>query len=362
VATHFRTLKIKEIRRETADCVSVSFELPPSLQEEFRFTQGQNITIRSTIHGEQIRRSYSICSSPLDQELRIAIKKVDGGRFSSFANSQLREGNTLELLPPTGNFFTELNPANQKNYVAFAAGSGITPVISIIKTTLATEPHSRFFLIYGNRNKQSIIFKESLQGLKDRYMDRLGIHFLLSREKTDATINQGRIDPKKCEELFEKMPTLKKADEFFICGPESMIFSVKDWLGKNQMEAKKIHYELFSVPGEHSALASRTFQTDEKLAEQTSKISITQDGITFDFFLAYGGPPILDAALSHGADLPFSCKGGVCATCRAKLVSGKVEMETNYALGPDEINAGYILTCQSHPRSEMVSVDFDQRG
>jgi ring-1,2-phenylacetyl-CoA epoxidase subunit PaaE len=366
VATHFRLLKIKDIRKETADCVSVSFEIPEEWKEEFRFKQGQNITIRTNINDEEIRRSYSICSSPYEQELRIAIKKIPGGRFSSYINNLL-EKPSLDILPPTGRFFTSLDPSNKKHYLAFAAGSGITPVISIIKTTLATEPRSHFTLIYGNRDRHSIIFREELEALKNRYMQRFSLHHILSREKTDASINQGRIDEEKCNVLFEKLPGLKNADEIFICGPEAMIFCIKNWLEKNDVDRNKIHFELFTVPGVSTSLnpsfsgPSTSPGAFDPSSGMLSKVTIKLDGISFDFDLLFDGEPILDAALKQGADLPFSCKGGVCATCKAKLISGQVEMDTNYALEPEELNAGFILTCQSHPRSVNVSIDFDQR-
>ncbi len=362
MATHFRSLKIKNIRRETADCVSIAFEVPDEWKEEFRFRHGQNITVRTTVDREEIRRSYSICSSPHENELRIAVKQIPGGRFSALVN-RLKENASLEVLPPSGNFFTPLDPLNKKQYLAFAAGSGITPVISIIKTTLATEPQSRFTLIYGNRNRHSIIFREELEALKNRYMDRFSLHHILSREKTDAPVNHGRIDEEKCSLLFNKFPWLKQSDEIFICGPEAMIFCIKNWLEKNNVDSNKIHFELFTVPGSPGSLnpSISASVTQDVSTDQFSEVIIKLDGISFDFDLPFHGEPILDAALKQGADLPFSCKGGVCATCKAKLVAGKVEMDTNYALEPEELEAGFILTCQSHPRSEKVIVDFDLR-
>jgi len=363
LATHFRTLKIKDIRKETPDCISVSFDIPNEWKEEFQFKQGQNITLKTTIDGEELRRSYSICSSPLDNELRIAVKKVINGKFSSYVNRKLKKNNQLDVLPPTGKFFTELNPINKKNYLAFAAGSGITPVISIIKTTLAAEPESSFTLVYGNRNRSSIIFKEELEALKNCYMNRFSVHHILSREKTDAPVNQGRIDPEKCTALFKNLIDLDRIQEFFICGPEEMIFSVKNWLETHGIEKKKIHFELFTVPGQKSSTRIQELSTDNiDDDKKKSKISIKLDGITFDFNLSFDAEPILDAALKEGADLPFACKGGVCATCRAKLISGKVEMENNYALEAEELEAGFILTCQSHPRSAELVIDFDVKG
>jgi len=357
VATHFHNIRIKDIRNETLDCVSIAFELPPELKEIFRFTQGQNITIRFNSEGEEIRRSYSICTSPLENELRIAVKKVEGGKFSAFSSS-LKKNDTLSILPPTGTFFTKLDPAHQANYVAFAAGSGITPVISIIKTTLSTEPMSSFALIYGNRNRSSIIFREELEAIKNKYMDRFSMHHILSREQTDADINHGRIDAEKCESL-SKLIDIHDLNEFFICGPEQMIFTVKDWLEEKGVNKGKIHFELFTVPGHATTGTSTVRPSSESSDAKISQVTIRQDGISFSFDLKYDDDSILDAALSEGVDLPFACKGGVCSTCRAMLVEGKVEMENNYALEPEELNRGFILTCQSHPRSGKVVIDFD---
>ncbi|MBS1915047.1 MAG: phenylacetate-CoA oxygenase/reductase subunit PaaK [Bacteroidetes bacterium] len=356
---NFHKLTIKDIRNETAECISVAFSIPEELKDTFRFVQGQNITIKVFINDEEVRRSYSICSSPLENELRVAIKKVEGGKFSSYAHT-LKKNDILEILPPTGKFYTELNPFHKKNYIAFAAGSGITPIISVIKTTLATEPKSSFTLIYGNKNRSTIIFKEELEAIKNRYMDRFVLHHILSREQTDAEINHGRITAKKCDALSEKLINIKNMDEFFICGPEQLIFSVKDWLEKNNIDRKKIHFELFTVPGEKLEVRSEKIEVRKvKDSEKISQVTIKQDGIAFGFELQYEDLSILDAAIKQGADLPFSCKGGVCSTCRAKLVEGKIEMEHNYSLEADELEQGFILTCQSHPRSEKVVIDFD---
>ena len=369
MASHFRTLQIEDIRQETADCVSIAFAIPPGLREEFRFRQGQNITIRARIGEEEIRRSYSICSSPLEEELRIAVKKVTGGRFSTYANDRLRKGDALEVLPPTGRFYTELDKDHRKNYLAFAAGSGITPVLSLIKTTLAIEPESHFTLVYGNRHRPSIIFREALEDLKNRYMHRLAIHHVLSREKMEIRLNQGRIDAEKCAELCERLIDLTATDEVYVCGPGEMIFTVKDWLEQKGIDKKKIHFELFNTQegrspetaGAGRKAATMEAQSSRKGKGKTSKITIRMDGTSLDFDLPYDGEPILDAALQEGADLPFACKGGVCCTCRARLIEGEVEMEVNYALEEEELAAGFILTCQSHPRTEKVVIDFDAK-
>jgi ring-1,2-phenylacetyl-CoA epoxidase subunit PaaE len=357
VALHFHKLSVKNIRQETKDCVSISFEIPDEIENDFLFKQGQNVTIKINIDGEEARRSYSICSSPHDKELRIAVKKVYDGLFSTFANDVLKEGDVLEVLPPTGTFFTEVNTANKKNYVFFAAGSGITPVISIVKTILLVEPESKVTLVFGNRTVASIIFKEELEALKDKYLQRFRMYHVLSRERTDSDINYGRVDEKKCRQ-FSRLINFNFVDEFFICGPEPMIFTVKAFLENMGVEKKKIHFELFTTPaGKHIKI-----YTPEKTQEESgSDITVKFDGRSFDFKLDFNSNNILDAALAQGADLPFSCKGGVCTTCKAKLIEGKVEMEVNYGLEQEEVEAGFILTCQSHPRSKRVIVDFDSK-
>lgn len=357
MSLHFHPIRVKEVKKETNDCVSVLFDIPAELQPSFSFTQGQSLTIRTNINGEEVRRTYSLCSSPLDNEWKVAIKKVDGGLFSTFANQQLKKGDTLDIMPPVGKFYTELSSSNKKSYVAFAAGSGITPILSIIKTTLRTEPNSHFTLVFGNRTKGSIIFKEELEALKDKFMDRFRIIHILSRERTEAVINNGRINADKCETLFSKLIDLKKCDEFFVCGPEEMIFSVKDFLEAKGIDKKKIHFELFTTPGQKpNVVASRPSSVDNG---PKSKVSVKLDGITFDFDLGFNESNILDAALKQGADLPFACKGGVCCTCKAKLLEGEVDMDVHWGLEHEEIAQGYILTCQSHPKTDVVKIDFD---
>ncbi len=377
MASHFRALTIEDVRRETADCVSVAFAIPRGFREEFRWRQGQNITLRTRLNGEEIRRSYSICSSPLDNELRVAIKKVPGGVFSAYANEQLQKGHVIDVLPPSGKFYTELLPENRKRYLAYAAGSGITPILSLIKTTLAVEPGSHFTLVYGNRHRGSILFREELEGLKNRYIDRLSLLHILSREQMDNPLNQGRIDTAKCGELCRRLIDLRIVDEVFLCGPEEMIFMLKGWLEQQGVEARKIHFELFHTradPGSGAEAESggnaspggsgrrRSPGAEDKWSggrvEKVSRVTVRLDGVSHDFDLPYDGSSVLDAALMEGVDLPFACKGGVCCTCRARLVEGQVEMEVNYALEPDELAAGFILTCQSHPLTDRVIVDY----
>jgi ring-1,2-phenylacetyl-CoA epoxidase subunit PaaE len=357
MSIHFHSLKIREIKKETADCISVSFEIPAALKEEFAFRHGQSLTMRTFLNGEEIRRTYSICSSPLDNEWRVAIKKQEGGLFSGFANDKLKKGDMLEVMPPVGKFYTELNPGNKKNYLAFAAGSGITPVVCIIKTTLAIEPQSSFTLVYGNRSHNSIIFFEELEGLKNKYIDRFNLIHILSRERTDVELNSGRIEVNKLIEL-DKLIGYDSIDEFFICGPEQMIFCVKAFLEQKEIDKNKIHFELFTVPGEKKHTAGSGKQVASEGPK--SKITVKLDGRSFDFDLPFtSDTTILDAALQQGADLPFACKGGVCCTCKARLVEGKVEMDVHWGLEEEEIEKGYVLTCQSHPKTERVVVDYD---
>ena len=356
MSLHFHSLFIKQIRKETDDCVSIAFDIPDDLKKTFQYHAGQYLTLRTMINGEEIRRSYSLCSSPLHNEWRVAIKKNEGGVFSTYANETLKAGDCIDVMPPVGKFITTIHSANQKKYLAIAAGSGITPVFSIIQTILEAEPNSHVTLVYGNKNRSSIIFKEALDALKNKWIDRFQLIHILSREKTDAAIHYGRIDDEKLQELI-KLIGLKQIDEFFICGPEQMIHNTKTFLIAQHIDAKKIHIELFASKKRESIVVNRELQTIDDSPK--SKITVKLDGVSFDFDLAFNSNSILDAALQQGADLPYACKGGVCCTCKAKLIEGKVKMDVNYSLEPEEIEAGYILTCQSHPTTERVVVDYD---
>lgn len=358
MAVHFHPLKIKNIVRETPDSVIISFDVPEALQQVFKFTQGQNLTLKSTINSGEFRRSYSICSAPHENSLSVAIRKNEYGKFSTYANEYLKKGDVIDVLPPTGRFFTPLEKSNKKSYLAIAAGSGITPIISIIKATLLTEPASEFTLVYGNRTRNSIMFFEELEGLKNKYISRFNIVHILSREQTEAQINYGRIDQHKLSALT-KLLRLKRFDEVFICGPEAMLFTVKEYLELQGFPKKNIHFELFTAPGKKATEISQI--VDKRNQESKSNITIKLDGHYFKFPLENSNDSILDAALKQGADLPFACKGGVCSTCRAKLIEGQVYMDNNYALEPEEIEQGFILTCQSHPTTESVIIDFDNR-
>ncbi|WP_162053379.1 1,2-phenylacetyl-CoA epoxidase subunit PaaE [Pontibacter pamirensis] len=354
----FHKVKIKRINRETHDCVTVSLDVPEELKNTFRYTQGQYLTFRRQFNDEELRRSYSICSSPLENEWKVAIKKVPEGVFSSYANEALQVGEELEVMPPMGRFYTELNPENEKLYVMFAAGSGITPVLSIMKTILMTEPKSQVYLIYGNKGRNSIIFKEEIEGLKNKYMNRLSVYHILSREHGDTELFFGRIDKEKTKVFLGNIIEPDQIDECFICGPEEMIFGVKDALLEAGVESKKVHFELFTT-GDSGNNKSRKERPAGEVDKQ-SKVTVKTDGVVMNLDMSYYGNTILDAAIEMGADLPYSCKGGVCSTCRARVIEGEVEMDVNYSLEPEEVQAGYILTCQARPLTEKVIVDFDQ--
>ena len=359
MASHFHALKVKEVRKESPDCVSLAFEVPAPAQQDFAFTQGQYLTLKANIQGTELRRSYSICSAPSEKELRVAIKRVDGGVFSTWANTTIQAGDTLEVMPPQGKFFTPLQPDASKSYVAFAAGSGITPIISIIKETLAKESNSTFTLVYSNRSRSSIIFFEALEALKNIYLQRFNLILLLSREKMDTPLHFGRINQEKLAQLASII-AYHKTDVFYICGPEELIVNVSDFLKQTGIDAKKIHFELFGTPGQYKKASA---EKSKSAADEGPKshVTVKLDGRSFEFDLAFDSESILDAASRMGADVPYSCKGGVCCTCRAKLVEGEVDMVVNYVLDPEEVAHGYILTCQSHPRTEKVVVDFDER-
>ncbi len=363
----FYPLKIKDIRRETDECVSIALDVPSDLQAIFAYKSGQYLTFRSKIDEKEVRRSYSICSSPLDNEWRVAVKKVENGVFSTFANEQLKRGDTLDVMPPSGHFvanhFDNLTPnsANNladlavENYVFFAAGSGISPVISHIKTLLRSDKNARCTLIYGNKRTSSIVFREDIEALKNQYMSRLRVVHILSRERTDVDLLHGRLDEEKIALLFEKMPDILRGSHFFICGPEAMTLSIKSDLINKNINAQNIHFELFGTN-----LSRKKPETSARGISEipTATATIKLDGITFDVPILNKNT-VLDAALEAGADLPYACKGGVCCTCRAKLTAGKVEMLVNYSLTEEEVNNGFILTCQAVPLTERIVIDYD---
>lgn len=353
----FHSLKVKEVRRETPDSVSITFHLPDDLKEEYRFHQGQYLTLRQEINGEDVRRSYSICAS-VDEELRVAVKKVEGGLFSTYANEDLKAGDELEVMTPMGKFYVPLDPESSRHYALFAAGSGITPILSILKSVLSKEPNSRVTLFYGNRNFSSIIFRDELEDLKDKYLGRLRIFNVLSREGGELDLFTGRINKEKCQRFFDVLVDPEDVQECFICGPEPMIKEVEEGLKELGISDEHVHFELFTSP-RGSLNPEKRPEAPKEMSDKAAQMTIILDGAELEFDLKYGDKAILDAALDRGADLPFSCKGGVCRTCMAKLEKGSVHMDVNYALEPGEVEEGYILTCQSHPTSESCVVNFD---
>jgi ring-1,2-phenylacetyl-CoA epoxidase subunit PaaE len=348
----FHALRVKEIRKETDDTVSVVVDIPEQLKKIFSYKQGQYLTVKKKLNGQEVRRSYSLCSSPVsDDEWRIAVKKVKNGLFSTYANEAMKEGDILEVMTPAGNFFTEVKEDQKKRYVAFAAGSGITPIMSILKTVLAVEKESSFLLYYGNRYSNGIIFRDELKKLKEAFGDRLVLRYVLSGENSGDF--EGRINGEKCEEFDLNQSGLYTADEYFICGPEEMIFSLRDKLTSKGVSKEKIHFELFTTP-----VAADESSTEE-IPDLNSEVTIVIDGEEYTYTLSSKGDSVLDASMDAGADVPFSCKGAVCCTCRAKVLEGKVRMALNYALTDQEVEDGYVLTCQSHPLTEKVVIDYD---
>lgn len=355
-STHFYPLRVQEVRRETPDAVSVAFEVPAPLRDVFRFVPGQYLTLRAQIDGQDVRRSYSVCAAPHEGELRVAIKKIPGGVFSTFANERMRAGDELLVMPPQGRFTTALDPQQHRLYVAFAAGSGITPIFSLLKSVLHSEPYSRFLLFFGNRNFDHVIFREALELLKNQHPDRLAIYHVFSREYVGADWFYGRLNAEKCRAYAQRLFRPEEVDAFFLCGPEEMIFDIKAALEELGVPSGKILFELFITAGSPRKIL-RPVASAADVVE--ASVTVIQDGMTFDFQLPSDGSTLLDAAMRAGADLPFSCKGGVCSTCKAKVLEGEVEMEVCYGLEPDEIAAGFVLTCQTHPKSKRVVVSFD---
>ncbi len=351
----FHPLKVAEVRRETPEAISLRFDVPAELAADYRFVQGQHLNLKVKLDGEELRRSYSICAGVDDGELRVAIKQIDGGRFSTWANGAIKVGDVFEVMTPEGRFHTELDPANANNYVAFAAGSGITPIMSLIKTTLRAEPDSRFTLVYGNRRQSSVIFAEALEELKDRYLTRFTLYHVFSREEQEVPLFNGRLDQARVASFLDTLIPADTIDAAFICGPGAMIDEVEAGLLGAGLAPERIHLERFGVPD--SAAPHHVEPGD---APQAS-ITIIADGLKRVMDFRAEDPSILDVALRAGMDLPYSCKGGVCSTCRAKVLEGKVRMDKNYTLEQPDIDAGYVLTCQAHPLTERVVISYDDR-
>jgi ring-1,2-phenylacetyl-CoA epoxidase subunit PaaE len=354
--SHFHPLAIKHVRNDTRDAIVVTFDVPPGLREQFRFTQGQFLTLEADIGGAAVRRSYSICSPVAGEALRVAIKRVPGGAFSSWAHDELKPGTQVRVAPPDGRFHVPLVRENAHHYLAFAAGSGITPVLSIIATTLAHEPGSHFTLVYGNRATSSVMFREELQQLKDRYLDRLALIFVMSREQQDIELLHGRIDQRKCEQLFEHWIDVASVETTFICGPEEMTRGVVAALQGAGAGADRIKVEYFGVAAPTQRSAN---DAGAALRNERTHVSLAFEGVRREFDMPRGGEPILDAALRNGIDVPYSCRSGVCGTCRATLTSGEVDIDVHYALEDYEIARGAILMCQSYPVTGEVAVSVN---
>ena len=359
---HFNRLTIRDIRRETADAISIAFEVPPALREAYRFREGQFLTLRHTLAGEELRRSYSICSGVPDYaqhgELRIGIKRLQGGRFSSWAHETLKVGMSLDVMTPDGRFNTPLDPTRARHFVGFASGSGITPMLSLIRTVLATEPGSRFSLVYGNRSVASIMFLETLAGLKNLSMDRLRLVHVLSGEPQEIALFSGRLDRDRCRALLETVLCDDPIDEVFICGPAPMMDGAEAALRAHGVPAEHIHTERFGTPAVAPVAPLRTTAVD---SDACARVTIVVDGMQRTLQVPFDGPALLDAGLAVGAPLPYACKGGVCCTCRARVLEGEVRMDRNFTLEPQEIAQGFVLTCQAHPVSDRVVVSFDER-
>lgn len=351
----FHSLRISNVRRETEDTVSIAFEVPENLKSDYYFLAGQYLTLKTTIEGEEVRRSYSLCSAPHENEWRVAIKQVEGGKFSTYANTNIQSGQTMDVMTPAGNFCVTPDDDNNQTFVLFAAGSGITPILSIAKTILQQESKSSIHLFFGNKGFSSIIFREEIEALKNNYMDRFRVVHILSRESLGNDIQKGRITSEKCDRLFQAFLKNEDIKGVYSCGPEEMILGVKESMMRNGVSKDAIHFELFGT-----STAKKPTSEGSNTPVVDSNVTIILDGDSIDISLTSSGESILDAAQKAGADLPFACKGGVCCTCKAKIIEGSASMDVNYALEKDEVEAGYILTCQAHPTSEKLIVSFDE--
>lgn len=354
----FHKLKVADVCKETTDCVSIAFELPASLREEYKYIQGQYLTLKLNINGEEVRRSYSVCSSPVvDNELRVAIKRVKDGRASTYLTKSIKVGDTIEVMTPMGNFFSSLDPSVAKNYILFAGGSGITPMLSIIKTVLQAEPLSKITLFYGNLDEASTIFKKQLDTIRERNLGRFNLYYIYDKPTLlGEDIFQGIMSPEKVKKLIERFVNINENNEYFICGPGPMMDSVKQTLHHLNIDNSKIHIEYFTAATDASPKPNIDL---DRIPLLQSQVTIIIDGVESTITVPSDGNAILDAALDADLDVPFACKGAVCCTCRAKLVEGQVRMDMNYALSDSEVAQGYILTCQAHPLTPIVVVDYD---
>ncbi|MBV8592462.1 MAG: 2Fe-2S iron-sulfur cluster binding domain-containing protein [Acetobacteraceae bacterium] len=351
---HFYPLVVAEVRRETPSAVSIAFAIPDALRPQYRFKAGQHLTLRTRLGSQEVRRSYSICAGIDDTELRIAVKRQEGGIFSAWIHDSVKAGDVMEVLTPTGRFILEPEPDHPRLHAAFVAGSGITPVLSIMKTVLAREPASHFFLFYGSRSTNEILFHEAIEDLKDRYINRLSVFYVLSRERQDLDILNGRLDRAKATLLLAKALPGCPVGQAYVCGPFGMIADAEAALLDSGARPDQIHIERFT-----SALAGRPRPPQPVAAQAPHAIAaIIRDGVCTEVPVAEG-EAVLDAALRAGLDMPYACKGGMCSTCRARVVEGTTDMEVNYALQPWEIEAGFVLTCQARPKSNFILIDYD---
>ncbi|WP_119157614.1 1,2-phenylacetyl-CoA epoxidase subunit PaaE [Caldimonas tepidiphila] len=360
MSLHFHPLRVRDVRPDTDEAVIVSFDVPPELRDTFRFEPGQYLTLRGDVDGQDLRRSYSICAAPDDGELRVGVRRVPGGAFSCWINERLKPGATLQVIPPQGHFRVPLDPQARRHYLGIAAGSGITPILAIMKTVLAREPQSRFTLIYGNRTQKSTMFKEELEDLKNRYLTRLALHHVFSREHMDAPLNAGRLSREKLAEFLGRLVDPKGIDHAFVCGPWSVNDEAEAALRDAGVPPERIHVERFGVPVPDAREAAALHRPQPGDAEN-ARVVIIRDGLTREIEFRKDDPSILEAAGKAGLEVPFSCKSGVCCTCRAKVLEGRVRMDRNFALEKHEVEAGFVLTCQSHPLTERVVLSFDER-
>jgi ring-1,2-phenylacetyl-CoA epoxidase subunit PaaE len=361
----FHPLQVRAIEADTSEAVIVSFAVPPDLRDVFGFTQGQYLTLRKEIDGVDLRRSYSICAGVDDGELRVAVRKVKGGVFSNWINEHLRSGDIVNVMAPQGRFFVPLAPAERRHHVGIAGGSGITPILSIMKTVLAREPYSRFTLIYANRSLKSTMFKEEIEDLKNRYMTRLSLQHVFSDEQTDAPLNMGLMNSAKISEFLDTIVPPQSIDHVYICGPFQMNDEAESALLAAFVPESRIHIERFGVAPSADLPAGAPVGAVIHEARpgdaEISRITIIRDGLQREIEFRRDQPSILDAASAAGLEVPFSCTSGVCGTCRAKCLSGEVRMERNFALSRAEVAAGFVLTCQAHPISAAVTLSFDER-
>lgn len=357
----FHPLRVRAVQPDTAEAVIVSFDVPEELRPVFGFTQGQYLTLRKEIGGQDLRRSYSICAGVDDGELRVGVRKVAGGVFSNWINEQLKPGDTISVMAPQGRFFVPIEPGARRHHVGIAGGSGITPILSIMKTVLAREPGSRFTLVYGNRKLRSTMFKEELEDLKDRYMSRLVIHHVFSDEHTDAEINRGVMDRRKIGEFLQGLVPADSIDHAFVCGPFQMNDEAEAALLAAGVPEERIHIERFGIAQPGAGQVGAVVHQAQPGDAAKAMITIIRDGLQREIAFSREQASILDAASDAGLEVPFSCTSGVCGTCRAKLVEGHVRMERNFALDRKEVASGFVLTCQAHPLTERVVLSFDER-